>query len=597
MRFNLDTASLDKVRWGLGGFCLVAAWLFPFYSVVSRDVLQQLFALGMFGLAALLLGMSAIARLPLIVLVLSMVAMALSPNAYLGGHIAGLAGLLLAGMAAHVGARAYRQPTGLPWLLIAIVIAAFCNGAEGLLQWFGLVSDLSPWVIEPERRGVAYGAFRQPNLFATFVCVGVVCAMWLVEIRRLTEIMAWFLLVVLVFAVAASGSRSGALGLVALALAGLIWRKQQSAAVTRLMVGQLFVFALATLVLPIAAKGHGFDFVSGAARVASATQDARIVVWRNAVDLILERPWAGWGWLELGYGHYVTVFQHRFGELLGHTHNFFLQIAVEFGMPAAFALLSATIWLLFRGRPWQARLVPSVSASDTDHSKDESQGTNVFPDRSYSTSISASPSRQFAWSILLLIGIHSMLELPLWYPGFLFLGGLAVGFLMPAPMLVSHHGSYSRWSARLAALCALGLIALAVVAWLQFAKVEQIAKAPFGDRAAQRAAVAAASDAWLFRGHVDFAAMGLVDVTAQNALDVRQRAEKLLHFSAEPQVILPLLASLKLLGDTSAMQFHAERFCRAFPAAYARWRQGAGGEAIEVAPVRLPQQSCDQVKP
>ena len=78
---------------------------------------------------------------------------------------------------------------------------------------------------------------------------------------------------------------------------------------------------------------------------------------------------------------------------------------------------------------------------------------------------------------------------------------------------------------------------------------------------------------------------------------MRQRTEKLLHFSAEPPVIVPLLASLKLLGDTSAIQFHAERFCRAFPAAYARWRQGAGGEAIEVAPVRLPQQSCDQVKP
>ena len=597
MRSNPGTPSFGNLRWGVGGLCLVAAWLFPFHSAVTRDAPQQFFALGMLGLASMLFGMSAIARFPLIALAAFLVIMGVSPSAYGGAKVVGLAGLLLAGVAAHVGARVYRQPDRLVWLLVAIVIAAFCNAAEGLLQWFGLVADLLQWVVEPERRGIAFGAFRQPNLFATFVCVGMVCTMWLVELRRLTQFMAWFLLVVMVFAVAASGSRSGALELVALALAGLVWRKQQSVAVTRLMVGQLFVFGLATLALPVAAKWHGFDFVSGASRVANATQDARFVIWRNALDLILERPWFGWGWLEFGYGHYVTVFPHRFGEVLGQAHNFYLQVAVEFGLPVALALLSATLWFVFRGRPWQARLETSIA----DNPRDERQKFQGAPTLTHTAILSAgaspSPSRQFAWAILMLIGIHSMLEFPLWYPGFLFLTGLAVGFLMPAPTLASFGSGYSYWSTQVARLCAAGLVALAVVAGLQCAKVEPIAKAPFGDRPAQRAAVAAASDAWLFSGHVDFAAMGLVDVTAQNALDVRQRAEKLLHFSAEPPVIVPLLASLKLLGDTSAMQFHAERFCRAFPVAYARWRQGAGGEEIQVSSARLPQPSCDQVKP
>ena len=218
-----DATNFENIRWVLGAVCLVAAWLFPFYSVASRDAMQQMFALGMLGLASLLFGMSAIASLPLLLLAAAILVMASAPHVYWGGQIAGVAGLLLAGVAAHVGAQSHRKPALLPWLLLGIVIAAFCNAAEGLLQWFGLVPGLSPWVIEPERRGIAFGAFRQPNLFATFICVGAVSALWLVELRRLTETMAWFLLVVLVFAVAASGSRSGAIELLALAVAGCVW--------------------------------------------------------------------------------------------------------------------------------------------------------------------------------------------------------------------------------------------------------------------------------------------------------------------------------------------------------------------------------------
>ncbi len=560
-----DATAFENTRWVLGGVCLVAAWLFPFYSVASRDALQQMFALGMFGVASLLFGMSAIAKLPFVILAVSLVAMALAPGTYWASHVAGFAGILLAGIGAHVGAHAGRNTNRLHVLIASILIAAFCNAAEGLLQWFGLVPGLSPWVIEPERRGVAYGVFRQPNLFATFVCVGVVCAIWLVEIRRLTEMMAWFLLVMLVFAVVASGSRSGAFELVALALAGCIWRKQQSTAVTRLMVGQLLLFALGSFVLPIAAAWHGFDFVTGITRVASATQDARILVWSNAVDLILERPWLGWGWSEMGYGHYVTVFPHRFNELLDHSHNLFLQVGVEFGLPAASALFSVIVWMLYSGRPWQTQLERSV----TGHSKDDRQKNGGLP----SWVQNPIQSRQFAWLILFLIGIHSMLELPLWSAGFLFLTGLAVGFLMPATIAFLQPRRYAVWSVNMAALCAAGLIALASVAWHQFDKVDKVYKAPFNDKVAQRAALASASDAWLFRANIDFVAIGLHEVTLQNALEVRKKGEDLLHFSAQPQVIVPLLASLRLLKDAKALQFHVERFCRAFPAAYIRWSE------------------------
>jgi O-antigen polymerase len=580
MSFKFEPSALASSQRFVGALCLIAAWLFPFYNAASRDALQQMFALASFGLASMLFGVSAVSFAPLAGLAVAVVWMAVAPSSYWGGHIAGVAGLVLAGVAMHVGANIYRKPAALHWLLVAIVVAAFCNAAEGLLQWFGLVPSLSPWVIEPERRGIAYGAFRQPNLFSTFLCVGVVCALWLVQARRLTETMAWFLLVVLVFAVAASGSRSGGLELAAFALAAWVWRKQQSANVTRLMVGPVLLFALATWVLPITAAWHGFDFVSGLSRVANAGQDSRFVLWRNAVDLILERPWAGWGWLEMGYGHYVTVFGHRFNELLTHAHNLFLQVAVEFGLPAALALFVALFWWVYQGQPW--RINPTAVGPTAQPNQHPTQH--------------APQGRQFAWAILLAIGIHSMLELPLWSAGFLFLAGLAIGFLSPAPLASRLSPGYGVWAPRIAALCAVGLMVLAGVAWQQFAKVVQIYKAPFNDRVAQRAALAGASGAWLFKPYVEFAGMGLMEITPQNALKVRLQAEKLLHFAAEPSVIVPLLTSLWILKDTAALRFHAERLCRAFPGTYVRWRDDSANQAMSAAAGQLSP-ACDPNKP
>lgn len=498
--------------------------------------------------------------------------MSATSDPYLGTKLAGIAGLMLAWVAYHVGARCQKNPDQMDWLLFAVVVAAMINALEGLLQWFGLVGELYRWVVEPEQRGIAYGAFRQRNLFATFLCVGVLGVAWLVYKCRLTEPMAWFLLTVLVFGVAASGSRTGVLELLLLALLGALWRKQHSPAVTRLLVGQLLILAVATYVLSTTASWLAFDFTSGAARATQFGVDARLSIWSNALDMIAQRPWYGWGWRETNYAHYMTLFEHRFDGVLDNVHNLPLQLAVEFGLPVMVFSMGLLFWIIVSMRPWDRPLKTTIAES------------NGSTDRHFSGAM-----------ILMIVGVHSMLEYPLWSPGFLFLTGLFIGYSVPlqANEQLSKRGQ--KWSIHLAQFGAVLLIALVAITWYQFAKVQLIYKTPFtNDQKIQRAAITSAiskaSGTFFFNDHLEFARLGLVDVTAANALEIRKKTEKLLHYSVEPRVIQPLLQSLWFLNDVDALRFHAERYCRAFPAAFQGWTANKQGQQIRVAVGQLSEQ-------
>ena len=569
---------LDTARYCLGSACIFFAYLFPYSEGGSSDALQQIFALGMLSVASLLFGLSAVTPLLTVALMGGVFLVMNTPNPYIGRQLAGIAGLMLAGLACHVGAYLRRKPDVLEWLLFSVAAAAFINAAEGLLQWFGLVGELYRWVVEPERRGIAFGAFRQTNLFATFLCVGAVCVSWLVHRQKLTEYMAWFLSLVLMFAVAASGSRTGMLELMALALLALLWRKHHTPAVTRLMGGQLLLLGLAMLVLPVAADWHGFGFSSSLVRIAKTGQDARLEIWRDTLKMISERPWLGWGWRDMGYGHYVTLFNNRFDGLLDNAHNLFLQLSVEFGLPLTFLFFCAVLWIFYSAKPWKISSGAETNFINSD--------------------------KQFSWIILLLIvGIHSMLEYPLWYAEFLFLAGIFFGYLLPVtePIFIILSEKYKIWSRCMASLSALILLFLALMAWQQYAKVLLIYKIPFAENKSERIAstifaIDNASDAWMFREHVDAARLGLTVVTPQNAHEVRQSAEKLLHFSAEPKVIEPLLASLGYLNDEEAWLFHAKRFCQAFPSEFQRWYQANSDRLTWHLAEQLPQ-ACRPIMP
>ena len=78
-------------------------------------------------------------------------------------------------------------------------------------------------------------------------------------------------------------------------------------------------------------------------------------------------------------------------------------------------------------------------------------------------------------------------------------------------------------------------------------------------------------DSWLFANQVKFAELALTTVDRANAAEVHALAQRILHFSPEPRVIVKLIESATLLGRDEEASEQAARFRIAFPREYARW--------------------------
>ena len=434
----------------------------------------------------------------------------------------------------------------LPWpwwcALLPWIIAGLISSALALLQYFGLAGMAAPWV-NWAPLGEAFANLRQRNQFAslTSIALAALIATW-VPRQRMRGQAAWLAgaMVLLVVGNAASSSRTGLLQLLLLSAAALFW--QRDARTLAWLGGLLGCYAAATFALPWAAgldpDSHG---MFSRLRDGDALCSSRITLWRNVLQLVAAKPWLGWGWGELDYAHYITLYDGpRFCDILDNAHNLPLHLAVELGIPASLLVCGGVLVWVLRARPWR----------DND------------------------AVRRAAWMVLAVIGVHSLLEYPLWYGPFQLALGLCLGLLRrdepagrPAPAALRH-------ASALLAVLALTLIAYA--AW-DYRRISQIYLPP-----AQRLpqyqgdTLAKIQTSWLFRRQVLFAELSISTVTPENAAHIHALATELLHFSPEAKLVEKLLDAALLLGDDESVRLHSARFAAAFPDAYARWaaRQG-----------------------
>ena len=164
---------------------------------------------------------------------------------------------------------------------------------------------------------------------------------------------------VLILAVVLSASRTGTVGIVVLALWGLLDR--------RLLTRLRWALGAAPLVYGLCWWGmaqwahrtqHTFG---GEARLAEGDLSAsRFGIWSNTVDLIRAQPWAGVGFGEFNFAWTLTAFPGRPVAFFDHTHNLPLQLAVELGLPMALGVMALLLWALWQAgqRSWRARANP-----------------------------------------------------------------------------------------------------------------------------------------------------------------------------------------------------------------------------------------------
>jgi hypothetical protein len=552
---NSNTAPHTLVRNIILVLCVALPWLNPFASSPSTAVIPLLVSWMMAACALL-----TVVELPLVkqrwtapeVVVCAVLFVWLAASLLWVPQVVDraltmglIASLMCVWLMAAVGRRAAVDEPLLRWLVVGLIAAAVISAILGVLQYVGWARELSPWVNQP-LKGDAFANLRQRNQFASLTSTGLVAVLGWVAAQSKTHnmsrgawVLAWVLINVLAAGVACTVSRTGAVqwALVGVLMAAWGWRSaKHDAALGKglvwLALAAPALVAVWSVLMPwVALQTTGEWGASMILRVTGQAQDyaacgGRRVLWTNVLALIAQHPWLGWGWGETDYAHFMTGYSSlRFCDMLDNAHDFPLHMALEFGVPFALAVMAVVgVWIL-RRTPWH-----------------EQQAWRVM-----------------AWCLLLVLGLHSLLEYPLWYGPFQMTLGLAIGLLWtphPAQTGVAAKVERQEGPTLVAALLFIGCL---YAAW-DFNRVGQIYRqAASRDAAYKDNPLHHAKQSWLFKNQADFAEVTTQTVTADNAAELYPQALRLMHYSPEARVVQRVIDSGKLLGHDEEAQKLAER--------------------------------------
>ncbi|MDO9315972.1 MAG: Wzy polymerase domain-containing protein [Burkholderiaceae bacterium] len=512
--------------WGL--FCAVVAWrLAPAPSGTSVRWGAGLKAL----LAALVLlmlacaGSWALTGLP--------ASLALSAIGMLSA--AGLVACVgAAAMSAGQGAAAFRA------LCLALVVAGLLSVAVGAVQVFAPHWADGQWIAITVLEGRAAGNLRQPNHLSSLLLWSFIAALWLAESMdgarlaarpgRYTGLLV--VVLVLIFGLVLSASRTGMLGVLALAVWGALDRNLSRRTRLLLCLSPL-IYAVCWVGLTVWADASGHVF-GGAARLRSEADisSSRFGIWADTLGLIAQRPWFGVGWGEFNLAWSLTPFPGRPGAFFDHTHNLLLQFVVELGVPLALvvtALLTRSLWLA-----WKAGGV-------TEAERGRAPAALV----------------RFAWMMVLLVAWHSLLEYPLWYAYFLLPAALAWGLCLgvePQTVRPTNPASAARTPARPLWFASMALTAGGALSVIDYIPVVAIF-AP-GDEAPPLAErIAEGRRSVLFSHHADYAAA----TTRAAPAEVLRAMEGARHFLLDTRLMTAWAQALADSGDVERARHIAAR--------------------------------------
>ena len=415
------------------------------------------------------------------------------------------------------------------------------------------------WLARSGLPGRAVGNLRQPNHLSSLLLWAAIALVALLELGRLRLRPAAGLLALMVLAVVLTASRTGLVSVLLLAAWGALAR-QRSRAARGLLLAAPLLYALAWGGMWAWAQAGAHAF-GGAARLAeSDISSSRFGIWANTLALIRQQPWAGVGFGEFNLAWTLTPFPGRPTAFFDHAHNLPLHLAAELGLPLAGAVLALLGWAL-----WRASRAGAADAA--------ARGAGMF---------------------VLMIGVHSLLEYPLWYAYFLLPTAWAWGYALgrPAPAPVQAGGKAAGgapaetaasgdvadpalkpqwpWPALAGALLVLGA---AAAAW-DYARVVRIFE-PSAQAAPLAQRVADGRRSWFFAHHADYAA-ATTGLPQPDGIAVFKRPA---HYLLDTRLMVAWAQALQREGDTEAARQVAARLREFGPARAPALFAGCGGAA------------------
>jgi O-antigen ligase len=452
----------------------------------------------------------------------------LLPGAPWGQRLSPLACLLLAGALLHASAAATRAGRLDDWvvpLALALMVAGLLSVGVGAVQVFAPELADGRWVAVPTIAGRAIGNMRQPNQLSTLLLWSAAATVWLsVRQRQPVGVLA-VLLALLVFGVALTASRTGLVGVLLFGLWALVDRRLPMA--VRVVMGLMLpLYALSWWGLDRWLSAHDIMFYGEDQLKKTLHGDAsasRGAIWRNALALIGQHPWTGVGVGAFNFVWSMTPFPDRPVAFFDHTHNLVLQLAVESGVPLTVLVLGGAVWALWRGRA-------GLTVADDDSAR----------------------GARTALFMLVMVGVHSLLEYPLWYTYFLMPAALVAGWYtgsvpVEVPSLpAAEAGRRSAWPALWAVAGALAVVGSlwSTVEYLRVAVIFEPELAA-GEPAPLAERIATGRRSVLWGHHADYALVTMAP-EPQTVFDAFERP---LYHLADTRLLMAYARALAARGE------------------------------------------------
>ncbi len=477
------------------------------------------------GVAALLVGLTLLAAAAMVSSLFAAV-----PSALALSSVGLIAAAALTALGAAAAGRSDCAPTAFRAVCIALVVAGVLSVVVSIVQVFAPEWRSAGLIAHTSIEGRASGNLRQPNHLSSLLLWSLIAVLWLAESGRLKRLWAAALGLSLLFAIVLAASRTGVVGVAILALWGLLDRRLSRttrAALILMPVAYALFFGGLTL------WAHASDQVfGGEARLAETegSPNSRLHIWSNTLSLITRQPWLGVGFGEFNFAWSLTPFPARPTAFFDHTHNLPLQFAVELGLPLAILVTALLVYALWRA---------FVAGRDA-----------VEPART--TMLRA------AFMMVLMIGVHSMFEYPLWYAYFLlptaFAWGLCLGADARGPTAVDADPTRGKPSGRALALASLLMMAGGAFAVIDYLRVASIFSAD--ERSvplAQR--IATGQRSWFFAHHAHYAAV----TTAARPSDAMPSFKVATHYLLDTRLMMAWATALNESGDVERARHIAQR--------------------------------------
>lgn len=479
---------------------------------VLPSILVTPFLMGLFTVAAFALAFRpSLPRLPGLWVFVVVLAVALGPDP----EPLALIGLAAAGVCAWITIALGKQFEGSTRLLScfmwALVAGMLLNVVVAWMQYFDVERMFYPLVSQNDSDR-PYGSLRQANHLATFSVIGLLAVWWLSRERALSARKVATLVLIALSGVALSASRTGMLELIVLSCFFLIWRDRDNPLEFRLFIlAPIWTYVFIELLQALTALlGSDLDGIRGRDM---ASVSIRFFYWQEAWDLATLHPVAGVGWGNLGAARFFELPFNAESHNTTNAHNLVLHLLAETGFATTFLALAPIVWLLWRRPPWRT--------------------TNS--------------GARWAWMVIAVVGLHSMLEYPVWYMNFLIPTAFAFGVLLAAQPVTAQPGP----SLPTALTGLMGAVLLFASAWafFDYMRVASVFKED-GRASADLSEVASIQNTFLYRYYADRALVERVALTESNSVEMLKVTDRMLKEGPNPLVLWVRLETLCRTGDT-----------------------------------------------